>query len=527
MTELPLFLVGLPGCGKSKVGSLLARALGVPHVDTDTSVEEVAGRSVSEIFEQSGEGEFRRLETQVVEDLATFQGVVSLGGGAIETGAVRKILAAGNTVWIRASKRELLRRVRRSNRRPLMRRNPERTLDELCARRSPLYHKVARSQVWTSAGSPRKVVEEILKEQQKTVTVRPSGEPPYPVIIGSSLAGQVPGRLAPGRGVFAVYPEPLADLVAPVLAAVEARGGRVTRFPHPDGEEGKTYAVLLAAWDAMGQARIGRKDTVLSIGGGATTDLGGFLAASWLRGIANLNVATTLLGMVDAAVGGKTGINTPAGKNLVGAFHDPTAVFCDLDYLSSLPLEDYRAGLAEVIKCGLIRDTEILTLFQENPGLGDPSWALGEGRDVLEQVVERAIKVKADVVGADRMEAGEREHLNYGHTLAHGLEALSGFKLRHGEAVATGSVFAAELAASLGLLSFEEVERHRRLFEGVGLPVTSDQSLGSLADVMLSDKKVRDGNLRFVLLEGIGKPKVRQVRREQLEEPARGIGLGD
>ncbi len=525
MIELPLFLVGLPGCGKSKVGGLLGRALGVPHVDTDQVVEAEAGRSVAEIFEALGEAEFRRLEAGAVQNLADFEGIVSLGGGAIETESVREVLSKGNTVWIRASKLELLRRIKRGNKRPLMRENPERTLDQLWQRRNPLYQEVVGSWVWTSSGSPRRVVEAILKKQQTTVTVQPADQRPYPVIIGSSLASQIPGRLAQGRGVFAVYPASLSDLVQPALEAVESSGARLTRFPHPEGEEAKTYRVLLSAWDAMGQARIGRADTVLSIGGGATTDLGGFLAATWLRGIANLNVATTLLGMVDAAVGGKTGINTPKGKNLVGAFHDPVAVLDDLDYLETLPVADYRAGLAEIIKCGLIRDGVILDLVESNPALSHPKWALGEGRGVLEQLVERAVKVKADVVGADRLEAGEREHLNYGHTLAHALEAQSGFSLRHGEAVAIGSVFAAELANALGLLDAQDVARHRALFQGVGLPIAAPGELDPLVELMLSDKKVREGKLRFVLLDQIGKPQVRQVPADQLAPAAKRIGL--
>ncbi len=525
MTELPLFLVGLPGCGKSKVGAILGRALGVPHVDTDQEVEAVAGQSVAEIFETDGEAEFRRLEAETIAGLSGFNGIVSLGGGAIETESVRRVLSTGNTVWIRASKRELLRRIKRGDKRPLMRDNPERKLDELWRKRNPLYRQVSRSGVWTTTGPPRKVAEAILKKQQTTVTVRPAGEHPYPVIIGSSLTPQIPGRLAQGRGVFAVYPASLQDLVRPALEAVEDSGARLTCFPHPDGEEAKTYQVLLSAWDAMGQARIGRADTVLSIGGGATTDLGGFLAATWLRGIANLNVATTLLGMVDAAVGGKTGINTPVGKNLVGAFHDPVAVLNDLDYLQTLPEADYRAGLAEIIKCGLIRDGVILDLFDSNPELADPVWALGDGRPVLEELVERAVKVKARVVGADRLEKGEREYLNYGHTLAHALEAQSAFSLRHGEAVAIGSVFSAELAHSLGLLDPQDVARHRALFEAAGLPTTARGELGPLTQVMLSDKKVRDGKLRFVLLNGIGKPKVRQVLAEQLTQAAERIGL--
>ncbi len=224
-------------------------------------------------------------------------------------------------------------------------------------------------------------------------------------------------------------------------------------------------------------------------------------------------------------MGGKTGINTQAGKNLVGAFHDPKAVVVDLDFLKTLPAKEYASGLAEVIKCGFIQDREILVLFQQYPQLSDQEWALTEGRAVLRDVVERAIKVKAEVVGSDRLEAGRREFLNYGHTLAHAIEKEEDYKMRHGDAVAIGAVFAAELAHSLGLLSPSDVAQHEELFSSAGLPTTYRGSLAALVEHMRGDKKVRSGQLRFVVLDGIGNPRVKVVTEDRLTQAAKKIGL--
>lgn len=525
---LPLFLVGLPGSGKSRVGRMLARELHVPHVDTDDLIEAREGQSIAQIFESHGEAYFRRVEAEVIAESAAQPAVVSLGGGAVETASVRSILSRGNTAWIRAPKDELLRRIRRSSRRPLMRQNPERKLDELASRREPLYARVANIQAWTSAGPPQDVAAQVRSQMVSQAIVEVQGQSPYPVFVAAGAAKRIPS-LIPGDAtrVFLVHPTGLEFIAEPIATAVRQAGAEVISFAHPQGEAGKTYAVAEQGWDAMGEARIGRRDVVLSVGGGATTDLGGFLAATWLRGVRNINVATTVLGMVDAAVGGKTGINTPGGKNLVGSFYDPTAVVCDIDFISTLPQADYAAGLAEAIKCGFIADPVILDLFEANPELGERDWAVTEGRTVLTEVIERAVRVKADVVGQDRTESNLREILNYGHTLGHAIEREEDYEARHGEAVAIGCVFAAELAESLGLLTEEEVQRHRSAFAAIGLPTSYDGSLARLVGHMRLDKKVRADELRFVLLWGIGKPDALKVKPGQLAEAARRIGLSE
>lgn len=523
---MPLFIIGLPGSGKSRVGRILSRRLGVPHIDSDALIEETEGRSVSEIFEQEGEPYFRDLEAQTIEGLGTARAVISLGGGAIESESVRRTLRQGNTVWIRADQDELLKRIRRSSRRPLMRRDPSGTLRRLAKRRDPLFEEVADIQVWTSAAPPQEVADQVMAQFSSVAEVPVSGTHEYKVVIGSGARGRVNDFLpADSAKVFLVFPETLVDPAQALEQRLRESGRSVISFPHPPAEAAKTYSIVEQGWDEMGKSRIGRKDAVVSLGGGATTDLGGFLAATWLRGIANINVPTTLLGMVDAAVGGKTGINTSVGKNLVGSFYDPFVVICDTDYLSTLPEADYRAGLAEIIKCGLIADGMIITLFQSYPELRNLHWATTEGIQVLRELIERAIVVKAKVVGEDRTEAGSREFLNYGHTLGHAIEKDRDYTVRHGEAVAVGAVFAAELAKELGLLTDREVQLHRSLFGGVDLPIRYEARLDDLLFHMASDKKVRDGNLRFVLLDGIGNPVVRKVPSERLRAPAERIGL--
>ncbi|MDF3304637.1 MULTISPECIES: 3-dehydroquinate synthase [Rhodococcus] len=325
---------------------------------------------------------------------------------------------------------------------------------------------------------------------------------PYPVIIGRGLLGELVDELAGTRTVAIFHQPPLAETAEAVRAALAEKGIDAHRIEIPDAEDGKDLAVAGFCWEVLGRIGLTRSDAVVSLGGGAATDLAGFVAATWMRGVRVIHVPTTLLAMVDAAVGGKTGINTEAGKNLVGSFHEPSAVLIDLATLETVPRNEIVAGMAEVVKTGFIADPVILELIEK-----DPEAALDPTGTVLPELIRRSVEVKAKVVAADLRESDLREILNYGHTLGHAIERRERYRWRHGAAVAVGLVFAAELGRLAGRLDDATADRHRTILELVGLPTTYDaDAFGQLVEGMQTDKKNRAGVLRFVVLDGLAKP---------------------
>ena len=357
-----------------------------------------------------------------------------------------------------------------------------------------------------------------------STTIGVTGPHPSTITVGRDL-GFAPIAAALDEAVVKVliiHARPLAARAVALAEHLRSLGYEVATADHPDAEAGKAIEVVAGLWDTCGHLQLGRKDVIIAMGGGATTDMAGFVAATWLRGVTLINVPTTLLGMVDAAVGGKTGINTSVGKNLVGSFYPANAVIADMSLLATLPREDLAAGAAEVIKCGFIADPEILRIVGET----SPEILLDPSSEQLAEITTRAITVKARVVSADLTEGGLREILNYGHTLAHAIERANDYTWRHGDAVAVGCCFAARLSAQRGLLGAEEVALHDELFARVGLPTRyEDSSLEELTHIMASDKKVRRGILRFVLLDGIANPSTFTVEPNELVAPARAIGI--
>jgi 3-dehydroquinate synthase len=352
------------------------------------------------------------------------------------------------------------------------------------------------------------------------------GAAPYDVVVGHGVLDNVPAVLgsAPQR-VAVCFAEPLAGLADRVIAFLGDY--EVLRLVLPDGEVAKTGPVALDAWEQLGAAGFTRSDAVVTVGGGATTDMGGFVAATWLRGVRVVHVPTTLLAMVDAAVGGKTGMNTAAGKNLVGSFHEPAGVVCDLDLLGTLPEPELIAGLGEVVKCGFIADPEILTLVERCP-----ADALEPRSGELRELVERSIAVKIAVVQEDLREQGGtsgasaaggigREVLNYGHTMAHAIEKATDYRVRHGEAVALGMVYVAELARLAGRLDDDIAARHESVLASVGLPTRfAAASFDELHATMRMDKKSRGSQLRFVVLDAIARPGILAGPDEELLQTA-------
>ncbi|MFE5946089.1 3-dehydroquinate synthase [Streptomyces sp. NPDC056480] len=332
-----------------------------------------------------------------------------------------------------------------------------------------------------------------------------AGTDPYEVLVGRQLLGELPALIGnQAKRVAVIHPEALADTGEALRADLADQGYEAVAIQVPNAEEAKTAEVAAYCWKALGQTGFTRSDVIVGVGGGATTDLAGFVAATWLRGVRWIAVPTTVLAMVDAAVGGKTGINTAEGKNLVGAFHPPAGVICDLAALDSLPVHDYVSGLAEIIKAGFIVDPVILDLIEE-----DPQAARTPAGPHTAELLVRSIKVKAEVVSGDLKESGRREILNYGHTLAHAIEKNERYKWRHGAAVSVGMVFAAELGRLAGRLDDATADRHRAILESVGLPLSyrGDQ-WPKLLETMRVDKKSRGDLLRFIVLDGIGKPTV-------------------
>jgi 3-dehydroquinate synthase len=344
-------------------------------------------------------------------------------------------------------------------------------------------------------------------------------DPPYDVVIGHHALRALEPHLATVSQVAVVASAAVAAHADTVGEWLRSVGTAVMRIEVPDGEAAKDLRVANHVWAALGQAAFSRGDLVLGVGGGAVTDLAGFAAATWLRGVPVAYVPTTLLGMVDAAIGGKTAINTAAGKNLVGAFHQPEVVLCDTAALATLDQPDYTAGLAEVVKAGFIADPAILDLIE-----ADVSHVLARDETVLTELVHRAVKVKADVVGADPRESGRRLVLNYGHTLAHAIEHDAGYGTwRHGDAVAVGLCYAAAVGRRrrFGALDDATADRHRAILESLGLPTRYEAGAWPrLRAAMRTDKKTRGDRLRFVVLDALAQPAVLDSPNESLLEQA-------
>jgi 3-dehydroquinate synthase len=343
------------------------------------------------------------------------------------------------------------------------------------------------------------------------------GEFPYDVVVGHGAVRELPSLIGPeARTVVVIHPASLGEIAAPALQVLRQAGYLAHAEPIPDGETAKDIAVAAGLWSRLAARRVSRSDAIVGLGGGAATDLAGFTAATWLRGIRLVLVPTTLLAVVDAAVGGKTAVNLPEGKNLVGAFYPPAGVAADLDTLVSLPRAEYVSGLAEVIKAGFIADPVILELIE-----ADPERAGQPGGPHERELIARAVRVKARVVTADLREAGPREMLNYGHTLGHAIERTEKYQIRHGAAVAIGMVYAAAVARQAGRLDEPTGRRHRAILAAAGLPTGYRAGAWpELREAMSMDKKSRASRLRLVVLDGLARPGILDDPPEDLLEQA-------
>ncbi len=491
------------GAGKSAAGQAVADAVGAAFVDTDAVVAERMGCSIGELWGQQGEAAFRDLEGSAVAGAAGGPpAVIATGGGAVLSPRnVEAMRSSGVVAWLEAPPDELAARIAGLGGRPLLEgADPAVRLADVLAERAPRYEGAAHHRVDTAGRTLRAVAEEVARlwPGPSRIPVGSASE----VLVGPGLppAGLLPER--PGRQRVAVFTQPGAASVADrVAGAVAAAGLAVDARELPDGEAAKTLAVVEDAYRWLAGLGLHRDDTVVAVGGGSLTDVAGFVAATYLRGIEAVYVPTTLLGAVDAAIGGKTGVNLD-GKNLVGAFRHPARVVVDTDVLEELPPPLWREGAAEALKAGLIGDPALVDLLERD----GPAAPVGE-------IVRRAVAVKAAVVAEDFTEAGRRAILNYGHTIGHAVEVAAG--LSHGEAVAVGMVAAG--AASQVACGFPHRDRQDAIIAALGLPVTVSTERSEVDRLLALDKKRDARGLRMVLLKEVGDPLVSHVDRATVD----------
>ena len=519
-------LVGMMGAGKTSVGKRLAAKLGLPFVDADAEIEAGAQLTISEIFERFGEAYFREGERKVIARLLTSgQVVLATGGGAFMNATTRENIARhGVSIWLKPGFDVLLARVRKKSNRPLLKTaDPERTLRQLLDERSPIYaladhtiesHDAAHDSVveaiFQRLKGARGSDAEALSQGKRRVDV-PLGARAYSILIGPGAlddAGAEIARIAPGVNCAVVTDARVAPLYLDRLAASLDRAGlRFTSIVCPPGEGSKSYSEFARVVDSLIEARIERRDIVIALGGGVVGDLAGFCAASLRRGVRLVQIPTTLLAQVDSSVGGKTGINSRHGKNLIGAFHQPSLVLADTACLNSLSERDFRAGFAEVVKYGLIGDHSFFEFLESN-------WRdIFAGGPSRVEAIAISCTAKARVVVADETEQGERALLNFGHTFGHALEKLTAYdpaRLVHGEGVAIGMALAFRFSRDLGLCSGQDAGRVEAHLKAVGLPTRIGDipdfkgDPESLLAAMRQDKKVERGKLTFILAKSIG-----------------------
>ncbi|MCC6876617.1 MAG: 3-dehydroquinate synthase [Sandaracinaceae bacterium] len=518
-----VFLSGMMGSGKSSVGRALARRLGMPFVDLDEHVAAREGRSVRALFHERGEASFRELEASSVAELIAGDSpcVVALGGGTVVRAATRRaLLAKGRLITLTAPVEELARRLRGVDDRPLLGdREVQDVLTSLVAERGPAYAECF-AEVSTAGLEPAQVTDLVAAALERERVVVPLGLRTYRVEIGAGSLEQVVEHTRRASSVVLVTD---AHVERSWAARVRAGLGRqvCTSVVLEPGEEHKTLASVERIWDAALDAKVDRDAVVVAVGGGVVGDLAGFAASTLLRGVALVQAPTSLLAMVDSSVGGKTGFDRAAGKNLVGTFHQPTAVLCDVAALATLPQEELCSGLAEVVKAAwLAGEGAVAQLERDAEALA--------ARDVeaLTRAVVASVALKAEIVADDERDRGRRALLNLGHTVGHALEAASHYRgLRHGEAVGLGMLAAFAVEARLGASDAgAHAARVRRLLERLGLPTDLHARLGpdTLAFVA-TDKKRRQGAIGFVLPGAPGCARVEPVTLEELRaalEPA-------
>ena len=504
-----LTITGFMGTGKTTVGNILAERLGRQLVDMDGRIEAELGKTIAQVFDDEGEEVFRLAEARLCQALAQESDlVIATGGGTLVSDENRQTLAAsGPVVCLTAGIDTVLQRVEDFEDRPLLpgdREEKRRNIEGLLLSRRDAYGRIPL-RVPTDGIAPDAVVERVLDmlagnnevAEMTRITV-PTPEGHYHICIGDGILAQA-GRLLANRAVSkgqvaivtnsdiaAHYAETLSESLrqegyTPVLCLI------------PEGEAHKTLATIGNLYDQFVAAGLDRRSPIIGLGGGVVGDMAGFAAATYLRGAPFVQIPTSLLAMVDASVGGKTGVDLPQGKNLVGAFKQPTVVIIDPAVLAELPAAEFRSGLAEIVKHGILGAPELFRQMEV------------EGPTALTQMIADAVRVKVEVVIEDPFERGRRATLNLGHTFGHAIEQVSGYRLRHGEAVAVGTVAAARMAVALNLCDAHTASRIESCLERLGLPTSaSGLNLDDVYAMMFQDKKRKGKMLRFIIPQAIG-----------------------
>jgi len=542
-----IFLVGLMGAGKTTVGRALAKRLNKQFIDSDHEIEARTGASIPLIFEIEGEASFRQREAEVIRDLTAQQNIVlATGGGAVLDADSRAYLKSrGTVIYLRASVNSILQRTSHDKNRPLLQTaDPRKTIEDLSRTREPFYNEVADIIIDTGRPNVQFLMQSILvqlgpehaqvsasaSQQQDSLSKHITmaqlssfhtlqvdlGTRSYPISIGQELLGDpvIVAAHISGPRVAIVTNTVVAPLYLERLTrTLEAAGKRVTHIILPDGEEEKNWANLMRVFDVLLAEKCDRKTTLVALGGGVIGDMTGFAAAAYMRGVPFVQVPTTLLSQVDSSVGGKTGINHPLGKNMIGAFYQPQAVIADTSTLNTLPARELSAGLSEVIKHGAIIDAPFFDWIEANIAK-----LVAKDADALAYAIKRSCEIKADVVRQDEREGGLRAILNFGHTFGHAIEAGMGYGVwLHGEAVGCGMVMAADLSHRLGFIDAQSKERIVAVVKAAGLPIVApDLGVARWLELMEVDKKNEGGEIKFILLKPLGASIITTVPQEVL-----------
>jgi 3-dehydroquinate synthase len=501
------------GSGKTAVGRQLAKILNLTFHDSDAEIEQRTGVNIPYIFEREGEAGFREREVETIDALTKLNSVViATGGGAVISAVNREHLATrGCVVYLKTSVDQQLERTKHSKQRPLLNTgDPEAKLRSLMEQRAPLYESIADITVSTDGQRVSAVCDTIVAQFNHRLAMSSTvqrvsidlGSRSYPIMIGANLLddSRLLAASIPARDVFVVTNDKVGPLyLERLLGALP--GKRTASIQLPDGEAHKTLTTVGTIFDALVTARMNRDAAIVALGGGVVGDMAGFAAACYQRGIDYVQIPTTLLAQVDSSVGGKTAVDHPGGKNLIGAFHQPRAVIADITTLNTLPDRELRAGLAEVVKYGFIRDRVFLDWIDEHA-----SELLNRDPAALSYAIRRSCEIKAEVVGIDEREQGLRAILNFGHTFGHAIETATGYgEWLHGEAIATGMVLAADLSARLNWISNDDCQRVTNIVRRLELPTAAPKIGAERAlELMGMDKKVLAGKIRLVLLKSLG-----------------------